>query len=399
MKRVLFATIAAGGGHVAMSRAVAANLEVFYPGQITSTISDLMLDYGAADLDARHKQAWQRMLNLGPWVRAAQRVMDSVPGVTRAVQQRMLDTFARALPAQLDPLGYDLIITTHGWLITALNSAIAYGLRTPVMHFAIEPFDSNALWADSRSTHVVTTSRAAASDLARLGVPEQHIIPIGYPVHPGVLTPRDQAAARQAFGLYNQFTVLFSIGAEGVGGPVVEVAKALAERQVQVVVLTGRNDALKQSLEQLALPGVHPVAFTDRVLDYVAASDVVLAKAGPSSIFEALAQGKPLIITKMAARNEQRNMEFVVGRGYGKYATRPRGIVAAVAEYQRVYEQTGSVRIDTGALQLAETNERFAGYVGFQLNLESSPPLLDPPVGVGAHDLTARQEYARWKRS
>lgn len=395
MKRVLFATIAAGGGHVAMSRAIAANLAQYYPGEVTSTISDLMLEYGAAELDARHKRAWQRMLEMGPWLRAGQRVMDAAPSVTRLVQQRMLHAFGRSLPEQLDPLGYDLIITTHGWLITALNTAIAHGLRTPVMHFAIEPFDGNALWADTRSTHVVTTSLAAASDLAHLGVASRHVIPIGYPVPPTLLTPRDQADARKSFGLQNQFTVLFSIGAEGVGGPVVEVATALAQRSVQVVVLTGRNEALQRALVHLALPGVLPVPFTDRVLDYVAAADLVLAKAGPSSIFEALAQGKPLIITKMAARNELRNMEFVVGRGFGRYATKAPDIVAAVEDYQRVYERTGSVQIDTSALQLAATNERCARYVGFHLDLEESPPQLDPPIGVGAHDIADRRRYAR----
>src|SRR5690625_2100869 len=98
MKRVLFATIAAGGGHVAMSRAIAANLTRYYPNEVTCTISDLMLEFGAAELDARHKRAWQRMLEMGPWLRAGQRVMDAAPAVTRLVQQRVLNAFGQSLP-------------------------------------------------------------------------------------------------------------------------------------------------------------------------------------------------------------------------------------------------------------------------------------------------------------
>src|SRR5690625_1136412 len=196
MKRVLFATIAAGGGHVAMSHAVAQNLSARYGNRVQCDISDAMLEHGAKELDAKHKQAWKRMLQLGPWVRAGQRVMDTFPTVTQYAHRAVLGTFARGLPARLDPLGYDLIITTHGWLITALNTAIVHGLRTQVLHFAIEPFDSNALWADTRSARVVTTSRAAKADLVRMGVPKAHIAAIGYPVPPAVLEPRDQEIGR-----------------------------------------------------------------------------------------------------------------------------------------------------------------------------------------------------------
>ena len=398
MKRVLFATIAAGGGHVAMSRAVAQNLTERYGEQVQCDISDLMLEHGAAALDARHKQAWKRMLVLGPWVRAGQRVMDTFPAVTQYVHRTMLHDFARGLPERLDPLGYDLIITTHGWLVTALNTALAHGLTTKVLHFAIEPFDSNALWADARSQHVVTTSAAAKSDLVRLGVQQGHIEAIGYPVPPAVLMPRNQQAARKAFGLAHRFTVLYSLGAEGVGGPVPAVVEELAAAGVQQVVLTGRNAQLRQQITGLQLADVHAVPFTNRVLEYVAAADLVLAKAGPSSLFEALAQHKPVVITKLAARNEQRNMEFVVGNGFGTYATSAPAIVAAVQRYHDEHQRTGTTRIDTERLRLAETNERFTAYLGWILGLAAERPVLTPAIGVGAHNLAARRRYQRAAR-
>lgn len=393
MKRVLFATIAAGGGHVAMSRAVAQNLTARYGQAVQCDISDLMLEHGAAAMDTRHKAAWKRMLELGPWVRAGQRVMDAFPTVTEFAHRAALHRFATGLPERLDPLGYDLIITTHGWLITALNTAIARGLQTPVLHFAIEPFDSNALWADARSQQLVTTSLAAKADLVRLGVQQQHIDVIGYPVPPAVIAPRSQRAARAEFGLEPRFTVLFSIGAEGVGGPVRKVVHEMAALGIQQVVLTGRNASLQQELTALDLPGVHAVPFTNRVLDYVAAANLVLAKAGPSSIFEALAQQKPVVITKIAARNEQRNMEFVVGNKFGVYATTAPAIVAAVQQYRASFEQAGTIDIATDQLCLAETNERFAAYIGWLLGLEPARPPLTPLIGVGAHDLAARKRY------
>ena len=62
---ILFATIAAGGGHVTVARAMAEAVEHHYPGRFELRVSDYMKEVGAkevADLDRLHKDTWRFML-------------------------------------------------------------------------------------------------------------------------------------------------------------------------------------------------------------------------------------------------------------------------------------------------------------------------------------------------
>lgn len=63
--RILFATIAAGGGHVAVARAMAEAIEHHYPGRFELRVSDYMKDVGVkrvANLDKLHKEIWRFLL-------------------------------------------------------------------------------------------------------------------------------------------------------------------------------------------------------------------------------------------------------------------------------------------------------------------------------------------------
>jgi 1,2-diacylglycerol 3-beta-galactosyltransferase len=50
------------------------------------------------------------------------------------------------------------------------------------------------------------------------------------------------------------------------------------------------------------------------------ACDVIVTKAGPGAIAEALATGLPLVITGFLPGQESPNVDYVVGSGVGKYS-------------------------------------------------------------------------------
>ncbi|HEV8224827.1 MAG TPA: hypothetical protein VGP74_06180, partial [Rubrobacteraceae bacterium] len=74
---ILFATIAAGGGHVAVARAMAEAVEHYYPGRFELRVSDYMKEVGpkkVADLDRLHKDIWRFMLRYPILARSSQRL-------------------------------------------------------------------------------------------------------------------------------------------------------------------------------------------------------------------------------------------------------------------------------------------------------------------------------------
>lgn len=327
MSQVLFATIAAGGGHVATANSMAEAVTAASGGAVSVRVSDVMAEYGPRGLDARHKAAWKSLLGR-PWlVRASQRAMDALPAASRAIQGALLRGFttgfvsavARQLPA--------LIVVNHGWLATALTGALARrSLPCRVVVFATEPFDASALWSAPGAKTVLAPSSAAAEDLVRLGVKASAVHVSGYPVAARFTSPPTTSTARSSLGLGDGFVVLLSLGAEAVAsGEPVSAALALAADGCTVLCATGRNVVLAGRIREEARAAgledrVKPLGFVERMEAHLAACDVMVGKAGPASTMEALAVGRPVITATYAGLNERAVVAFLASRGLGEHA-------------------------------------------------------------------------------
>ncbi len=327
MAEVLFATIAAGGGHVATARAMAEAVAAASGGRLATRVSDVMAEYGPRGLDARHKASWRALLARPPLVRASQRVMDSAPALSRAVQDRVLHGFAVGITEALNREAPALVVANHGWLATAFARARAlHGLRSRVVVFATEPFDASALWSAPRAETMLAPSAAAAEDLRRLGVPAPAIHVSGYPVAERFTTAPERAIAREMLGTGEGFVVLMSLGAEGVASDgAVRAALAMANAGCIVMCVTGRNEALAGRLRSEAARAgvgerVMALGYVERMEVPLAACDVMVGKAGPASTMEALAVGRPVITASYAGLNELAVVRFLESRSLGEHA-------------------------------------------------------------------------------
>jgi UDP-N-acetylglucosamine:LPS N-acetylglucosamine transferase len=364
--RIVFATIAAGGGHVATARAMAQGVEALAPGAYELPVTDLMHDLGFVAWDARHKAQWRWML-AHPWsARWGQRVVDALPSVTRAALRRAFDGVASAAADRFRADPPALIVANHGFLAFALAGARRrHGLDVPTVVFATEPLDASALWAEPWADRFLAPSRGTAADLVRLGVPAERVDVVGYPVQQAFLHPPTRAAARAALGLEDRFTCLVSLGGEGMGGRSREVVEALlgAPTRSQVIVVTGRNRALAQDLRSRGAPNLVVRDFIDDMAWHLAASDVVVGKVGPASVLEALAVGRPIIATSHAGLNEVALLRFLTSRGLGHVAATPRALRELVTAYASSPRTLADVEESCRALDIAGMTQRVARFV------------------------------------
>ena len=112
---IFFATITAGGGHMATAKAIAEALAADYPDTFETTIADYMLALGLTEQDRRHKESWSWMLAHPRSARYGQRVLDAFPRLTNRAHRLLLDTFARRAAAHLNELKPALVVANHGW--------------------------------------------------------------------------------------------------------------------------------------------------------------------------------------------------------------------------------------------------------------------------------------------
>ena len=157
-----------------------------------------------------------------------------------------------------------------------------------------------------------------------LGVPPAAITVSGIPIDPVFAVPKDARAMRLKHGLApDRTTILVSAGGFGVG-PVEALIHTLLELQhpVQLVVICGRSEALKQRLDELAAarppeltPGLRVVGYTTDMDEYMAAADLIVGKPGGLTSSEALARGLALVIVHPIPGQEERNADHLLEAG------------------------------------------------------------------------------------
>lgn len=158
-------------------------------------------------------------------------------------------------------------------------------------------------WACLDADLSIVPNDLARQRLIDLGVEPSSIAVMGMAVHPNFLTTPGVTPAefRQSLGLDAELpTICINAGWAG-GGNLLAIYKALGNvrRKIQVVFLCGHNKQLYELLKRESQRSKIPTAvlpFHDNMSDVMAASDLMVTKAGGLTSFEAIARRLPMAI-------------------------------------------------------------------------------------------------------
>jgi 1,2-diacylglycerol 3-beta-galactosyltransferase len=243
---------------------------------------------------------------------------------------------SRLVGERIDELDPNLVISVHPLLNHLTAAAIKRSSRRrTLVTVATDLIDLHCGWAcPSAQLVVVATENAQRTILGRLR-DERKISLLGIPVDLRFRPPApgEQQALRRRFGLdENRPTLLVASGGDG-SGKLIHHVRALASRPHpwQVIVVCGRNQRARQRLLAMDLPTPTLVlGFVDTIPELMRASDLLIGKAGPGTIVEALATELPMIITSHLPGQETPNIRFVTESGIGEYVPRPERLLSAV---------------------------------------------------------------------
>lgn len=233
----------------------------------------------------------------------------------------------------------DVVVSVHPMINHLTVRAIKQsGKKTPFVVAITDPVTLHRAWIAPEADLCIVATPEAREMAIKYGMPENKIKVIGMPIDPKFfLKDKEKQEARKKDHLKpKMFTVLLMGGGEGAGKMYEIIDEFNREKlKIQLIVIAGRNKKLetrlKRSMKKFHFP-MRVYGFTDQVHELMAESDMIITKAGPGTIAEALAMGLPIIITSWLPGQEEGNVEFVVRENVGRVSKNPKKVVEIVKE-------------------------------------------------------------------
>jgi len=329
-KRVLFLISDTGGGHRSAAQAIVEALHLEYPGVFDAQVLDFLRSYYPSPLRYA-PEIYPPMSKFPTWGLT----YHALNGRGRAAIANDLSYpyLRRSMHRLLNENPADLIVSVHPLANKTLPRAMRRHPR-PFITVVTDMVSTHAFWFDRHADLIVVPTDLARERAAHFGIPVGNIRVLGLPVADQFCQPQpDLTAWRDEMDWPSTRPVALLVGGGDGMGPLKRVAKAIneAELPLSLVVVCGRNDELKADLEAVdwKIPA-RVVGFTRDMPKFMAASDILITKAGPGTISEGFISGLPLILYSRIAGQEEGNVDFVVDAGAGVWAPRPREVVDAL---------------------------------------------------------------------
>jgi 1,2-diacylglycerol 3-beta-galactosyltransferase len=375
--RVLFLFSDTGGGHRSAAEAVIEALELEAPGCFDVQLIDVFKQYAPPPLNlapaaypgmVRVPQMWgfgYRMTN-------GQRRARAITGAAWPYVRRAARRLAREQKA-------DLIVSVHPAMITAVLKG--YGSRRPPFFTVVTDLvTTHALWYDPGVDLTMVPTEAARQRALACGLDPARIHVVGLPVAQRFCRPvGDRSALRAELGWPTDLPVVLVMGGGEGMGPLFETATAIAAPggTFALAVICGRNRRLKQDLEaqDWRIP-TRLYGFERRIPQMMQAADLLVTKAGPGTITEAINAGLPIVLYSRLPGQEDGNVAYVVEEGVGTWAPGPDRAAASVHRWLRDPRTLQQAAAACRRIARPSAATEIARLIGAQLQAgEAEPPL------------------------
>ena len=325
----------AGGGHRSVALALKEAFAVYHPGANVSLL-DVMGDYAPFPMNrfpdiypklTKGKAAvWKWLYTLTDGRLQASVISEGWNPVIRGRLRKAWMEHSADIVVSV----YPLLNRNLGKYIQRLHSKPLFSIMITDLGTA------HYLWFSRHADHYLLPTESVRQRALHFGIPDQKVSITGLPVSLAFSTRKSKEMARLELGLAPDIpTVLLVGGADGMGG-IEAIARAIdsVRPEVRLVVVTGKNKRLYKHLSGMAwhIP-VKVIGFTNEMHLWMQASDLLLSKAGPSTISEAFTVGLPIILTGYLPGQEDANLSFVLDSGAGVYQPRPEEIARLVKSW------------------------------------------------------------------
>lgn len=246
--------------------------------------------------------------------------------------ERMLSKMIRA---RFEALVYgfkpDCILSVHPMFIgNVIDLLEEMNLNIPVIVHEADLIDIAPYYMEPRAALTLAPSQEAYDCTIAHGLDPEKVRKVGFPVRARFMGLTERAKERKR----EELTITVMSGSEGSGLIRTVTRELLKGTSAHVNVICGRNKVLRKKLKKAFTKNyygrVNVMGFVDRIQDVMCESDILVMRASPNSVMEAVALNKPVILFGQLAGQELHNPQMLEKHGLAKYCPDPEQLVACV---------------------------------------------------------------------
>lgn len=268
----------------------------------------------------------------------------------------------RALVRRFQP---DTIICTHPFPAGAASWRRARHSGEFIFTTVITDYSVHQMWIYPNADGYFVAREAMKTELIEAGLAPEGVFATGIPIMECFRCPKERRAALAEMGLSEDVpTVLLMGGGLGLGG----VEGALTELEktaepIQIMVVAGRNEALKKKAEELALQSSHRIlvwGYSSQIRTLMAAASFIISKPGALTISEALAAELPMLLHDPIPGPEAQNGAYIAAQGAALWVSDPAELGEAIRRLLAEPDRLGAMRERARALKRPEAAHEIA---------------------------------------
>lgn len=341
IKKVLIMSASTGGGHNRAARAIKEELE-------SRTIDNMSIECEIVDSLKLVNNTMDKVISRG-YEKSALYTPKAYGSVYRFSETTiasknefktnpLTSLMARKFKHLLNESTPDLIIGTHPFPMIALstlkkNNNIHSLSRSesfykstkvdiPPMISVLTDYTTHSTWIQNEIDYYIVGHEYVKELLVYEGVDSEKVKAFGIPVEKSFLSHRDRETVLTELGLSpEKLTVLLMGGSFGAGNIKETLEDLIAiNRDFQILVITGRNEHLKDKLSKMLDSTIHNkniclLGYTNKMNDILASIDVLISKPGGLTTTEALLNDVPMIVPYFIPGQEEENLDFLTNCG------------------------------------------------------------------------------------
>jgi 1,2-diacylglycerol 3-beta-galactosyltransferase len=365
-----------GGGHRAASEAIIEALHCEFGEAVITQMVDFLKDYAPPPFNhlpeaypdlVRVPELWGAMFDISDGRPQARIVTSTFWPIARRAARRLVREHHSEMLVSVHPIA-------NSFVLKALGKN-----HLPFITVVTDLVTTHALWFDQRADLILVPTEMARQNAIQYKMSPEKVRVVGQPVSQNCSAPvGDKALLRKHLGWPQAKKVILLVGGGEGMGPLAETARAVDESGLDVclVIVTGRNNKLRAELKEYPWENpAHIYGFTRDMPDLMRAADIIVTKAGPGTIAEALNAELPIILYAKLPGQEDGNVDFVVSEGVGVWAPEPLAVVRALTRWVcRPYERRKVVKNCRRAAR-PDAARQIALILGEQVGLtDENPP-------------------------